>query len=149
MAAGKERFWLRGHEWGLPGLSRITPAEAAFYLDVPNLIEVGRACALASHFSHIAGVMMDDFFSHDPNRVAVYTPADPRRRAGRSGNKSWRARSKHARRTDKLGMSRGDELSQNETAFFSHFVPGKTQEYDYDFHAARCLDRSGHGRFLC
>jgi hypothetical protein len=40
-------FWLWGHEagahnksWGLPGPSRITPTEAAFYLGVPNLIMV-------------------------------------------------------------------------------------------------------------
>jgi hypothetical protein len=43
----RDRLWLWGHDagahddgWGLPGPSRITPAEAAFYLGVPNLILV-------------------------------------------------------------------------------------------------------------
>jgi len=43
----RDRFWLWGHDagshnegWGLPGQSRITPAEAAFYLGIPNLIMV-------------------------------------------------------------------------------------------------------------
>jgi hypothetical protein len=43
----RDRLWLWGHDagshnegWGLPGPSRITPAEAAFYLDIPNLIMV-------------------------------------------------------------------------------------------------------------
>ena len=43
----KERFWLWGHEagshdreWNLPQPSRITPVEAAFYMDVPNVIMV-------------------------------------------------------------------------------------------------------------
>ena len=43
----RERLWLWGHDagshndgWGLPGPSRITPAEAAFYLGIPNLIMV-------------------------------------------------------------------------------------------------------------
>src|SRR5208337_5007368 len=43
----KDRFWLWGHVAGshnhgngLPGASRMTPAEAAFYLDVPNLVMV-------------------------------------------------------------------------------------------------------------
>jgi hypothetical protein len=43
----RDRLWLWGHEagshndsWGLPRPSRITPAEAAFYLGVPNLIMV-------------------------------------------------------------------------------------------------------------
>lgn len=42
-----DRLWLWGHDagahndgWGLPGPSRITPAEAAFYLGVSNLIMV-------------------------------------------------------------------------------------------------------------
>jgi hypothetical protein len=42
-----DRLWLWGHDagahnegWGLPGPSRITPAEAAFYLGIPNLIMV-------------------------------------------------------------------------------------------------------------
>jgi hypothetical protein len=42
-----DRLWLWGHDagshndgWGLPGPSRITPAEAAFYMDIPNLIMV-------------------------------------------------------------------------------------------------------------
>jgi hypothetical protein len=43
----RDRLWLWGHDagahndsWGLPRPSRITPAEAAFYLGVPNLIMV-------------------------------------------------------------------------------------------------------------
>lgn len=47
MATLRDRLWLWGHDagshnegWGLPGPSRITPAEAAFYLGVPNLIMV-------------------------------------------------------------------------------------------------------------
>jgi hypothetical protein len=43
----RDRLWLWGHDagahndgWGLPGPSRITPAEAAFYLGIPNLIMV-------------------------------------------------------------------------------------------------------------
>ncbi len=43
----RDRFWIWGHEagshdgsYGLPGHSRMTPAEAAFYLGVPNLIMV-------------------------------------------------------------------------------------------------------------
>ena len=43
----RDHIWLLGHEagshdtgWGLPGRSRITPAEAAFYLGVPNLVMV-------------------------------------------------------------------------------------------------------------
>jgi hypothetical protein len=43
----RDRFWLWGHDagshnegCGLPGPSRITPAEAAFYLGIPNLIMV-------------------------------------------------------------------------------------------------------------
>jgi hypothetical protein len=42
-----DKLWLWGHDagshnqgWGLPGPSRITPAEAAFYLGIPNLIVV-------------------------------------------------------------------------------------------------------------
>jgi hypothetical protein len=47
MATVRDRLWLWGHDagshnegWGLPGPSRITPVEAAFYLGVPNLIMV-------------------------------------------------------------------------------------------------------------
>lgn len=47
MATMRDRLWLWGHDagshnegWGLPGPSRITPVEAAFYLGVPNLIMV-------------------------------------------------------------------------------------------------------------
>ncbi len=43
----RDRLWLWGHDagshndgWGLPGPSRIAPAEAAFYLGIPNLIMV-------------------------------------------------------------------------------------------------------------
>lgn len=43
----RDRFWIWGHvagshngQYGLPGTSRMTPAEGAFYLDVPNLILV-------------------------------------------------------------------------------------------------------------
>jgi hypothetical protein len=43
----KDHLWLWGHDagahndsWGLPGPSRITPTEAAFYLGIPNLIMV-------------------------------------------------------------------------------------------------------------
>jgi hypothetical protein len=46
-ATVRDRLWLWGHDagahndcWGLPKPSRITPAEAAFYLGVPNLIMV-------------------------------------------------------------------------------------------------------------
>jgi hypothetical protein len=47
LATVRDRLWLWGHDagahndgWGLPGPSRITPAEAAFYLGIPNLIMV-------------------------------------------------------------------------------------------------------------
>src|SRR5260370_40096909 len=43
----RDRLWLWGDDarahndgWGLPGPSRITPAEAAVYLGVPNLVMV-------------------------------------------------------------------------------------------------------------
>jgi hypothetical protein len=43
----QDKLWLWGHDagahnegWGLPKPSRITPAEAAFYLGIPNLIMV-------------------------------------------------------------------------------------------------------------
>jgi hypothetical protein len=43
----RDKLWLWGHDagahndgWGLPGASRITPTEAAFYLGLPNLIMV-------------------------------------------------------------------------------------------------------------
>ena len=47
METVRDRLWMWGHEAGshdtgynLPGPSRITPAEAALYLDVPNLLMV-------------------------------------------------------------------------------------------------------------
>jgi len=47
MTAIRDRFWLWGHEsgshnssWGLPAASRMTPAEAAWYMGIPNLIMV-------------------------------------------------------------------------------------------------------------
>ena len=47
MSKVKDRFWIWGHEagshnnqYGLKGLSRMTPAEGAFYLGVPNIIMV-------------------------------------------------------------------------------------------------------------
>lgn len=46
----RDKLWLWGHapgshdhDYGLPGTSRMTPAEAAFYLSIPNLIMVGYA----------------------------------------------------------------------------------------------------------
>jgi hypothetical protein len=43
----RDRLWISTHvagshnnRWGLPGLSRMTPAEGAFYLNVPNLIMI-------------------------------------------------------------------------------------------------------------
>jgi len=43
----RDRFWIWGHEagshdktWGTPKPSRMTPAEGAFYLDVPNMIMI-------------------------------------------------------------------------------------------------------------
>lgn len=47
METARDRFWLWGHEagshdrgWNTPVASRMTPAEAAFYLGIPNLIMV-------------------------------------------------------------------------------------------------------------
>lgn len=47
MGALGDSLWLWGHEaashnehWGLPAPSRMTPAEAAFYLGIPNLVMV-------------------------------------------------------------------------------------------------------------
>jgi len=47
VTALRDSLWLWGHEagshnehWGLPGPSRMTPAEAAFYLGIPNLVMV-------------------------------------------------------------------------------------------------------------
>lgn len=47
MTTVRDRFWLWGHaagasnrEWNLPRPSRITPVEAAAYLDIPNLLMV-------------------------------------------------------------------------------------------------------------
>ncbi len=46
-ATARERFWLWGHPagahdrgWGLPGASRITPVEAAYYMSIPNVVMV-------------------------------------------------------------------------------------------------------------
>ena len=43
----RDRFWIWGHVegshnnlWGIPGTSRMTPAEGAFYLNVPNIVMV-------------------------------------------------------------------------------------------------------------
>src|ERR1039458_7265929 len=43
----KDRFWLWGHyagshdgDYGLTGTSRITPVEAAYYMSIPNVIQV-------------------------------------------------------------------------------------------------------------
>ena len=43
----RDRFWLWGHDagshdegWNIPGESRVTPVEAAFYLSIPNIIMV-------------------------------------------------------------------------------------------------------------
>lgn len=43
----RDRFWLWGHDagshdgiYGIPGMSRITPAEACYYLGIPNLLVV-------------------------------------------------------------------------------------------------------------
>jgi hypothetical protein len=48
----RDKFWIWGHVegshnniYGLPGISRMTPAEGAFYLNVPNLIMVAYASA--------------------------------------------------------------------------------------------------------
>ncbi len=48
----RDRFWIWGHVegshnngYGLQGTSRMTPAEGAFYLDVPNIIMVAYASA--------------------------------------------------------------------------------------------------------
>jgi hypothetical protein len=48
----RDKLWIWGHVegshnsgWGLPGNSRMTPAEGAFYLNVPNLIMVAYASA--------------------------------------------------------------------------------------------------------
>src|SRR5437899_11335406 len=45
--SARDRFWLWGHyegshneRWNLPGKSRITPVEAAFYMSIPNVILV-------------------------------------------------------------------------------------------------------------
>lgn len=47
METVRDRLWIWGHEagshnagWGIPGASRMTPAEGAFYMGVPNLIMV-------------------------------------------------------------------------------------------------------------
>jgi hypothetical protein len=46
-ATARDRFWLWGHPagahdkgWGLPGTSRITPVEAAYYMSIPNAVMV-------------------------------------------------------------------------------------------------------------
>jgi len=47
MAHVRDRFWLWGHDasshdegYNIPGTSRITPVEAAFYLSIPNIVMV-------------------------------------------------------------------------------------------------------------
>lgn len=47
MDTARDRFWLWGHEagshdrgWNTPAASRMTPAEASFYMGIPNLIMV-------------------------------------------------------------------------------------------------------------
>src|SRR5262245_21466972 len=57
----QDKLWLWGHDagahndsWGLPKPSRITPAEAAFYLGVPNLIMVRYAGRPAPPFDQYA-----------------------------------------------------------------------------------------------
>ena len=47
MECVRDRFWIWGHEagshnagWGIPKPSRMTPAEGAFYLGVPNIIMI-------------------------------------------------------------------------------------------------------------
>ncbi|MBI4553641.1 MAG: hypothetical protein HY710_15355 [Candidatus Latescibacteria bacterium] len=54
---------LRRVVWSIVGAGGRTDSE-----------EVGRARALAARFPNITGVMMDDFFKHDPTHVAVHTP---------------------------------------------------------------------------
>jgi hypothetical protein len=117
MSTVRDKLWLWGHEagshngiYGLPGCSRMTPAEAAFYLGVPNLIMVrfhdrpappfdqyalpfrplkrvvwsivgaaGKTDAgerqhvidLATRNPNITGVMMDDFFTTDPDKPTL------------------------------------------------------------------------------
>jgi hypothetical protein len=119
MSTVRDRLWIWGHEagshnqgWSTPGPSRMTPAEGAFYLGVPNMImvryedrpvppyeqyalsfrplrrfvwsivgaggvtsdeELDHARRLAEKYPNMTGVMMDDFFRHDPANVAVYS----------------------------------------------------------------------------
>ena len=57
----RDRFWLWGHaatshnrSWGLPAPSRMTPTEAALYMDVPNVIMVrydGRPAAPLTQYA--------------------------------------------------------------------------------------------------
>ena len=92
----RDKFWIWGHEagshntgWNLPKPSRITPAEGAFYLGVPNIIIVryddkpappfeqyalalSPLKRLAARFPNICGVMMDDFF-RGGEEIAVHT----------------------------------------------------------------------------
>lgn len=46
-STARDKFWIWGHEagvyngqWGLPGNSRMTPVEGAFYMGIPNIIMV-------------------------------------------------------------------------------------------------------------
>lgn len=57
----KDRFWIWGHEagshnnqYGIKGLSRMTPVEAAFYLGVPNIIMVRYADKPAPPYNQYA-----------------------------------------------------------------------------------------------
>jgi len=66
----RDRLWLWGHpagchtrspeQWGLPGSSRITPAEAGRYLDIPNVLmvryELEPAPPFAEHAQPLAGL---------------------------------------------------------------------------------------------
>lgn len=64
MSKLKDRFWIWGHEagshnnqYGLKGLSRITPAGGAFYLGVPNLIMVRYGGKPAPPFDQYASAL--------------------------------------------------------------------------------------------
>lgn len=115
----KDKLWIWGHEagshdnqFGITGPSRMTPAEGAYYLGVPNIVmvrygnkpsppfekyalalsplkrvvwsivsagdctdtennEVALVCDLATSFTNICGIIMDDFFRG--NKAAFYT----------------------------------------------------------------------------
>lgn len=119
METVRDKLWIWGHEagshdrsWNTPAPSRMTPAEGAFYLGVPNMImvryedrpappyeqyvrafrplknfvwsivgaggvtsddELEHARRLAGDNPNMTGVMMDDFFRNDPDKVGVYS----------------------------------------------------------------------------